>query len=804
MPAAKPLLKFFLFSCIVITTLHSSAQTSVHFKITEKNTNPLGFATLKAFLLNDTLHPVQKITDSLGICVMNLITGRQYIIRVFALGYKPLEKGITVKGNQMSFTLAAEPASSVISDVTVTSSKPLMRQEDDKTIVEPEALAAASTNAYEILEKTPGIFLDQDGNIYLSSTTPAVIYINGREMKMSTADIATMLKNLPPNSISRIEIVRSPSAKYDASGTGGIINIVLKKGVKPGMTGSITAAMQQGVYGNQFFGFTLNNNTGKRNSYINANIGRRNTYESIITNRSLAADTLLSQDAFTKYQAPAYYLGYGYTNALTKNFDIDFSGNISYNDIDNNTWNRSIITKTSTGDVVSDNLNTVKNTGHNFYIGNGLDGKLKLDTSGSEWENNLWYSYSSNVNNQAYINDFSKPFVAVFGGDGVNTGKRNYAVAKSDLKLKLENRFTLETGFRISYLTFKSVAGYYKENGGSRTADINRSNSFSYNENINALYIQGAKTLGKNFIAKFGVRAENTNMDGNQLVPEDTSFTVHRTDLFPYIYLSKKVMSIAGYELRAYLVYRRTLSRPTYEYLNPFPRYIDQYLYEAGNPSLRPQFTHNYEANISVDERPLLAIGMNQTKDIFTNVVYQADTSKLVSYRTYDNLGSNKEIYLRGLGAIPPGKRYFFVLGAQYNHNFYQGLYEDKPLSYKRGSWTLFTYHSLKLDKLSQFTLNGFVRFNGQQQFYELGTFGSLNASLNRQFMKQKLVVTLSVNDIFYTNKNDFSINQGSIKATGSRYADTRRVGINIRYNFGIKRKEDSNMFNIESPEKTN
>jgi iron complex outermembrane recepter protein len=801
MPTLSTSVRLLLIFCTIFISVRSLAQSTVHFKVIEKNGNAVRYATIKATAIDDSLHPVQKLTDSLGHCVVKLITGKQYQVIVSSLNYKPLQKGIFVKGNEITFTLIAEPVSAEMANVTVTSTKPLMRQEDDKTIVDPESIAAASTNAYEILEKTPGIFLDQDGNAYLSSTSPSVIYINGREMKMSTADIATMLKNLPPNSISRIEIIRSPSAKYDASGTGGIINIVLKKGVKPGMTGSVTAAVQQGVYGNQFIGFTLNNNDGKRSTYLNVNVSKRNNYETIITDRFLSADTVLSQNAYTVYQSPAYYFGYGYSNALTKKFDLDFSGNVSYNSIDNSTWNRSIVNKLSNGSVVSDNLNTVLNTGHNFYVGNGLNGKLKLDTLGSEWESNLWYSYSSNLNNQAYTNDYTKPVTATFGGDGVNTATRNYAVAKSDLKLKMKKRFTFELGFRVSFLTFKSVADYFTEYGSTRTPDAKRANTFKYDENINAAYLQGSKTFGKNFILKFGVRAENTQMKGKQSVPTDTSFNVNRTDLFPYVYLSKKVMSIANYELRAYLVYRRTLNRPAYDYLNPFRRYIDPYLTEAGNPSLRPQFTNNYEANISVDERPLLAIGYNKTTDIFTNVVYPSDSGLV---RTYDNLGSNKELYLRGLGAIPPGKRYFFVIGAQYNHSFYEGLYNFQPLSYKRGTWTLFTYHQLKLDKLSQFTLNGFVRFKGLQQFYELGNFGSVTASLNRQFMKQKLVVTLSVNDILYTNKNDFSINQAGIKASGTRYSDSRRIGINIRYNFGIKKKEENNMFNVDSPDKTN
>jgi hypothetical protein len=232
---------------------------------------------------------------------------------------------------------------------------------------------------------------------------------------------------------------------------------------------------------------------------------------------------------------------------------------------------------------------------------------------------------------------------------------------------------------------------------------------------------------------------------------------------------------------------------------------VDQYLTEAGNPSLRPQFTQNYEANVSVDERPILAIGVNDTKDIFTSVIYQADSSLSQAYRTYDNLGKNKEWYLRGLGAIPPGRRYFFVFGAQYNHNAYQGLYENKPLAFKKGTWTFFTYHTFKIDKRSVITLNGFMRLKGQQQFYELGSFGALNSSVNRKFFKEKMIVTLSVNDMFFTNKNSFTIKQGSVDASGYREADTRRFGINLRYNFGIrKREEGTNMFNVESPEKSN
>ena len=176
-----------------------------------------------------------------------------------------------------------------------------MRQEDDKTIIDPENLAASSTSGYEILEKTPGLFVDQDGNVYLNSTTPATIYINGREQKMSTADIASLLKSLPPNSIASIEILRTPSAKYDASGGGGIVNIVLKKGIKIGLTGSVNAGMNQGKYGTQYAGINLNNNNGAFSAYLNAQYTHKNTYDEIKTDRIFAPDSILRQDAITTY-----------------------------------------------------------------------------------------------------------------------------------------------------------------------------------------------------------------------------------------------------------------------------------------------------------------------------------------------------------------------------------------------------------------------------------------------------------------------------------------------------------------------
>ncbi len=783
--------------CIIylLTPLLSAAQkVPVTIQVTDTRQVPIPFATITVTNQSDSTRSLSSITDTAAKAVFDLDTPALYFVRVSALNFKPATKGISVKGDMLTYAITMEPGSNNLEEVTIQEVKPLMRQEDDKTIIDPEQLAAASTNGYEVLEKTPGIFVDQDGNIYLSSTTPATVYINGREMKMSRTDIATMLKSLPPNAIERIEILRTPSAKYDASGAGGVVNVVLKKGVKIGLTGSANAGIQQGKYGNKFGGINLSNNNGAISTYVNLNYTRRNSYDVLNTEREIGKDTMLNQQARTTYPGNVYFLGYGINHDWNDKWNMGYDGRLSYNNSFNETENNNFFNLVGNDMVLGQSKAFLKNDNRFFSINQDLSSTYKIDTAGSEWTNSFSYIYSANDIDQT----FNTQSILPYSGDGTVAGKRHFISGQSDLAYKLPHKITIETGLKATYLSFNNETDYFLSYQGVRRPDYTRTSTYRYRENINAAYIQASKGI-RDIIIKAGLRMENTNMDGLQKVPADTTFQVRRTDFFPYVYLSKRIMSIAKFEIRAYLVYRRTISRPTYEQLNPFPRYVDQFLSEAGNPTLKPQFTNNYEMNISAGEHPLIAIGINDARDMFTNVYYQSDSSRAQAFRTYDNIGKNREFYLRGFGAIPPGGRYFFVLGGQYNYNIYEGLYEGKPLSFKQGGFLFFTYHQLKLDKNSQITMNGFLRLKGPLQFYELSTFGSLNLSINRKFFKQKLTVTLSANDLFFTNNNQFTIRQGSVDASGYRESDSRRFGINLRYNFGFhKKEEERDMFNMQ------
>ena len=778
------------------TPVFSQAQT-LKITLTERNATPIIGGKIVLKMWADTTKILYGVTDTAGIAEFKIGKERQYLLVASCIGFKNLNRGLTVSDKQARFTFVMEEATQELKGVEIVAKKPLFTQEDDKTVVDAEQLALTSTSALEIMEKTPGLFIDQDGNIYITSSTPAAVYINGREQRMSNADVAALLRVLPPSSIEKIEIMRTPSAKYDASSSGGLVNVVLKKGVKIGLTGNLSTGFSQGVYGNQFVGLSLNNNEGEKTSFLTLNYTKSNGFNEL-NNTRITETNNLNQSVYTTNPSSAVSTSFGFGREWGKKWTFNYDGRLSYTigSSENNT--ASTVKKVPSESILTQNENDLTNNTHGFLLNQGVATKYKIDTSGSEWTADASYIFSDNIGKQDYTTVFSIPKLGDIKGNGDWDNKRHFFTAQTDFKYKLPYKITLEMGLKTAFQDFRSEA-QYTLNG---QKDNFRTNTYTFKDNINAFYVQSSKKMGE-FILKIGARLEQTNMAGRQIVPSDTTFSINRTDVFPYVYFSRKLVKIAGYELRSFLVARRSISRPTYDNLNPFPRFLDQFLYESGNPSLKPQFTQNYEANISVNEMPIFAFGKSFTQDIFTNVVYPDARNPLINYRTYDNLGKNTETYAKLVGAIPPGKKYFFVVVAQYSYNDYEGEYANRPFQFQRGSWSFFTYHSLKIGKKTNISLNGIYRLKGQQQFYELSDFGSLNVNVSHKFLDKKLIMSLNFSDVFYSLQNKFVLNQGGVNNIGLRVTDSRRVGVNLRYIFGIRKKEKGeNMFDTPETEK--
>ena len=784
-------MKIKIFSILLLlscATIAIGQTTSINILFSNENKATLTVGTAILYSLPDSaVVSTKTIKDSQFFEVKKQ---SRYFLKITAAGMQTVQQNVFVKDSSVNLVIQWLPKTSNLTNVTVTARKPLIKQEDDKTIVDAEVLANSSTNAYEVLEKTPGAVVDQDGNVYLNSATAATIQINGREVKLSPADLASLLKSLPASSVTKIEILRTPSAKYDAGSSGGIINIVLKKGVKLGTSGSINAGFFQGRLNTATAGFNINRSINKINITLSYQFTDRNNFEELNSDRFIIRDSsLVRQKAYTKYPALNNYLGGGIDAELNKKWTVGYDFRFTANKPSSTAQNDIDITHYPAQTLLQKNQSLIRNRGNAYFLGNDWYAHYKIDTLGSKLEIEAGYDYFDNKNRQQYNNLFILPAEPALLGDGKINNQKNIFSAEADLTLKMKYKFTLEAGSKFNYSRSSNSAIYYANDGSGSKLDSFQSNKFRYREQIASAYMQVAKTLA-GFTIKPGMRIEHTNISGNQFFPFDTSLSIKRTDVFPYLYLRHSITKLFGFKLMGNAIYRRSISRPYYEALNPYPKYIDQYLYEIGNPALRPQFTTNYEFNIMADDFPIFSIGLNDIKDIFTGVTYQDDATKIV-YRTFDNLGRNKEMYLRFVGGIPPGGKYFFYMGAQHNLSNYTGLYQGKPLNYKRGSWTFFMYHNYKPTSTFNISVNGFMRVRGIQNFYELKTFGQLNVSLNKAILKKKLNIILSGNDILQTNLYTFNIQQAGINANGSRINDTRRMGITLRYNFGIKPKEE-------------
>jgi iron complex outermembrane receptor protein len=722
----------------------------------------------------------------------------KYLIRVSNVGYSDVERTINVTDKPLSTTFVLNNNVKSLQGVVVKSKKPLIKQEDDKTVVDATVLANSSTNAYEVLEKTPGAIVDQDGNVYLSSMTPATVFINGREMKLSSEDIASLLKSLPAGSVNKVEILRNPSAKYDAASSGGIVNIVLKKGVKLGSNGTVNVGHFQGKLSTQTAGFSLNKSAGNLTSYLSYQFTNRNNFEELNTDRRIVFDTFLQQRSYTTYPSINNYFGGGLDYAFTKKFNLNYDIRVSHNSNKSNAINNNTKIKESTQSIIDDFTSSFKNRNNNIFISNAIASKYKIDSLGSEWTTETSYNYYKTDNSQDYINDPLFSAIASTTGDGIIDNKKSIFTFQTDLVYKMPKLFNIEAGLKTTVSNSRNSANYFVDPAGTgRKVDGRQTNTFKYKETINAAYVQLAKTFW-GFTLKPGLRLETTNISGNQIIPKDTSLSIKRTDLFPYVFLRRNLFKLMGMQLVGNAIYRRSIRRPYYEVLNPFPKLIDQFLFDVGNPNLKPQFTTNYELNIMVEDFPVFALGVNDTKDIFTNVTYQF---KDTAYRTYDNLGKNKELYFRAVGGIPPGGKYFFYMGAQHNLNRYNGFYANQPLNYTRGSWVFFMYQEYKPNNGLTLSLQGFMRTKGLQNFYELDNFGGLYFSANKTILNKKGNLILAINDMFRTNQQRFNLNQANVSASGNRLNDTRRIGLTFRYNFGLSKPKENSEFggNVEN-----
>lgn len=684
-----------------------------------------------------------------------------------------------------------------LKEVKITAKKPLILHKLDRTVVNVGAMVSnTGANALEVLEKSPGVIVDQNGSISFMGKSGVTILIDGKPTYLSGDNLAGYLKSLPAAQLEEIELMSNPPAKYEAAGTAGVINIKTKKERSQGLNGTLTSSLGKTDYWRNNESLSLNYFTGKVNVFTNLG------YSFSKTNKTLELErNYFSSDGspLSTYQQKAYFrpvthnanakLGLDYYLSPGTMLGIQFTGSLSPGQ-----YSSPVSTSLYNTSGMLDSSIVANNTASSRFNNGGinLSFSTRLDSTGRLLSIDADHIAYSAKNNQSFVN-------SIFFPDGsLNTKETTLASLPANIQIySLKSDYThpfgrkakLEAGARTSYVSTDNFAGYFNLRDGVSTADFDKTNGFKYKEQISAGYLNFSKEMSR-FAFQAGLRLEHTRIDGLQddnLLKRDSAFSQNYVNLFPTVYLSYKLDSAGANSLN--FSFGRRIDRPYYKDLNPFIYLIDKYTYSAGNPLLRPQTTTNYELSWRHNGVLSVTVFYNRYQDFQTETVSQANG---IFISTPANLGEKTTKGINANAVIRPAK--------WWDANIYTELVNLKFSGQVSGGYlhTSATYfyiesgHQFKLSDSWNADLNGFYISGRTVGQFELDSKSQVSAGIQKKLMQNKASVKLAVSDVFRKNISSGSIS--SIAGASAEYHndfDTRMVTLGFSYNFGSKNKQE-------------
>ena len=679
-----------------------------------------------------------------------------------------------------------------LNEVKVEVKKPFIERKIDRTIVNVDAsITNAGTTALEVLEKSPGVTVDKDGNVSLKGKAGVTIMLDGRPAYLSGQELANLLKNMPSSNIDQIEIMTNPSAKFDAAGNSGVINIKTKKNKVKGMNGSFSTSILQSSLTKTNNSFNFNYRSGKVNLFSNYSYSYWQSKQHLYINRKFRdintkqIETIFDQNSDMRRSSQYQNLKLGmdfYANKKTT-LGIVLSGYV--NPAKENSENQTDLNNANnqTDSIVKAD-NSDKRKSNNFAT--NLNLRHVFDSSGKEFTVDLDYLTYYQTTDQYLVNNFLNPDLSVRMAPSQLKGNLpsnvNIYAAKTDFTFPLKKTAKIETGLKTSYVTTDNDALYQNNTANGYVTDQGKTNHFIYKENINAAYINFSRQI-KKWGVQAGLRAENTNSKGHQVgnaTRQDSSFTKNYTNLFPTVYVS-----YAADKKNTFAVnYGRRIDRPDYQDLNPFYYFLDEYTYQVGNTLLQPQFSDNFELSHTYNGFLTSTVNYSETHNVFTEVLKQI-TSERKTFQTKENIASKKNLGLAVSANFPVTKFWTTNLYTNVSHDRYNGKLSGGMLAVENTMFTANMSNQIKFDKGWSAEVSGFYRSRGIEGQIIINPMWRLDAGVQKQILKKKATLKLSVRDIFKSQNFSGGVNYQDIDAIIKNTRDTRIASLTFSYRFG-------------------
>jgi hypothetical protein len=783
-------MRIFFTLLVTVISLTSNAQNITGFA-KDADGNPLNGATIS--LLPDTGRTILKytVTKNDGGYAFDGVKSGKYRISASHVGFSPVVSpvfdlnGESTKAPEIKLVKAPGQ----MNNVTVTATKPIVEVKADKTILNVEGtINSVGSDALELLRKSPGVLVDKDENLSVNGKNGVQVYIDNRPTPLSGQDLANYLKSIQSSNIEAIEIITNPSAKYEAAGNAGIINIRLKKNKSLGTNGSVNAGMNVGTYPKYNAGINLNHRNKSVNIFGNYSFNQGKNISATDLYRTTSEDTLFDGRSTQKSKMLAHNYKVGADYFINKMNVVGIMVNGTFASPEFTSHGRTPISYIPTGIVdrilVANNISDMKrnniNANLNYSYTNPDGRSLTINADHGHYDINT---------NQFQPNYYYDPTGTNLLRTVTTRTLSPTNIYINSLKVDWEQNFAkgkLGYGGKIALVKTDNDYQAYDVNGSSEVLNKDKSNLFEYKENINAGYVNYNRQF-KGIMIQAGVRVENTVSKGVSTgqkndVKEVKDFKRPYTDVFPSgaITFNKNPMSQFG------ITFSRRIDRPAYQNLNPFEFKLDEYTYQKGNVDLKPQYTNSVGISHTYKYRLNTSLNYSHVKDIFAQWIDTTQKSK--AFVTTKNL-DKQDIISFNISYPYQYKSYSVFANVSSNYSMYKTDFgTGRKVDLNAFGLTAYTQNSLKFGKTKTWTgeLTAFyVAPTIQQGAFKSQALWSVDGGISKQLWKNKATIKASYSDIFnslhFTGTQDFA---GQFTRVKARW-ESQQFKLNFVYRFG-------------------
>ncbi|MBV8251676.1 MAG: TonB-dependent receptor [Chitinophaga sp.] len=743
---------------LLMLTSHAQKSSAVNgqvsIKIIDKAGKPLPFASVLLRHVKDSALVKGELSTETGAVGFQEIPEGQYFLQASQMGFTTAyTPNFTIDAGHRKInidSIVLVPLSKTLQGVNVTAQKPYIEREPGKTVLNVESSpTAAGNSALDLLRKAPGVVIDNNENIVLQGKSVQVM-IDGKLTYLTGEQLTNLLKTTPAENIGQIELMATPPAKYDAAGTGGIINIKTKKGKLTGINGTVNGTYNQGYYASFNGGGNFNWRTEKFNLYGNGNIGQYRNRVDREFKRTFrdAHDTSMLTQAISqlgKFIDRDYKVGLDYflTDKHTVGVLVNGYNNAFTSTVPSTT---PLFKPGQRPDSILSSFTANDNHFHNVAV--NLNYKGILDTSGKEISVDADYASFRNARhltlNDSMLDNHLGQFRNMNGVQSNATAKITIKSLKADLTWPLGKQGKLEAGAKVGLASINNIMLYDSLQNGKYVRAQSQSDEFDYSENIYAAYAAYKKTI-KSTSFNVGGRFEYTNSKG---VSHSMDSTVENNYLnfFPNVSVEQKLND----KNKISLAYTRRIDRPDYGQLNPFIYYLDRYTYRRGNPYLRPQYTNSTEFSYVLKDKYIFTLNYSRTKQIMEEFLDQDDATKITISKDL-NFDHSDRVNLSVTAPFDPTKWWHMDNNLNAGYTSYLVQAGNGPLQ-TRSIWdyNVNTTQTITLPKDYKVEVTGFYQspfifgiFKGDPQY-------NMNLGIQKTFLDKKATIKLNCNNLLH------------------------------------------------------